>query len=261
MGIPRSEEQFIFHNTNRLLGGFESEYVPDQTDEGRLKARLAATAEMEAMAQELARDRIKNPREDLVTMLVNGVEGDNMTPEEMSAFFSLLLLAGNETTRNAIAHGMLALTQFPEQRERWQSDFDEVTPTAVEEVLRWATPVIHMRRTVTADGVRLGDLELSAGDKVVMWYYAANRDPAVFEDPLAFDVLRRPNDHQSFGAPGAHYCLGAHLARREIAVTFRELFRRLPDIEVSGPPQWLTSNFLNGIKHLPVTYRATTARD
>jgi cytochrome P450 len=255
MGVPRSQESFVFNNTNRILGAFDTEYIPDQSPQGRLKARLGAVDDLTQMATELAQDRIKHPKADLVTKLVvDGVEGENLTPGEMSAFFILLLLAGNETTRNAISHGMLALSEHPDQRALWQADFDGLAPTAVEEVVRWATPVLHMRRTVTAGGARVGDVVLEEGDRVVMWYYSANRDPAAIDDPLRFDLIRQPVLHFSFGAPGPHFCLGAHLARREITVAFRELFRQTPDLTVSGPPEWLGSNFINGIKHLPVVY-------
>jgi cytochrome P450 len=175
----------------------------------------------------------------------------------LASFFILLVAAGNETTRNAIAHGLHALSEHPDQRDLWRADFDGLAPTAVEEIVRWASPVIHFRRTVTRDGVRLGDQEFAEGDKVVLWYASANRDEAVFDDPFAFDVRRSPNDHVGFGGPGAHFCLGAHLARREITVVFRELFRQVPDIRAVGEPERLRSNFINGIKHLPVEWTPT----
>ncbi len=134
------------------------------------------------------------------------------------------------------------------------SDIDALTPTAVEEIVRWSTPVIHFRRTVTRDGVRLADHEFSEGDKVVLWYKSANRDEAVFDEPYSFDVTRSPNDHLGFGGPGPHFCLGAHLARREVSVMFRELLTRLPDLHTSAPPDRLRSNFINGVKHLPVAW-------
>jgi cytochrome P450 len=165
-----------------------------------------------------------------------------------------LVVAGNETTRNAIAHGLFAFTEHADQKTRWLGDYDALAPSAVEEIVRWATPVIHFRRTVTQDGVRLGDHEFRSGDKVVLWYNSANRDEAVFDDPSRFDIGRQPNDHVGFGGPGPHFCLGAHLARREITVMFRELFSRLPDIRAVGEPQRLLSNFINGIKHLDVTW-------
>jgi cytochrome P450 len=167
----------------------------------------------------------------------------------LASFFILLVVAGNETTRNAIAHGLWLLTDHPDQRDRWLADIDGMAPSAVEEIVRLASPVIHFRRTVTQDGVRLGDHEFSEGDRVVLWYWSANRDEAVFDDPFTFDVGRTPNEHVGFGGPGPHFCLGAHLARREISVMFRELLHRLPDIHVVGEPERLRSNFINGIKH------------
>ena len=259
MGIPRSEEQFIFDRTNIILGFLDPEYVPAQEDPmGITAALLTAGAELASLVTELGQDRVNNPRNDLTTALVTAeVDGEHLLPEELASFFILLVAAGNETTRNAIAHGMHALTEHPEQAATWRADFERVAPTAVEEIVRWASPVIHFRRTVTRDGVRLGAQEFAAGDKVVLWYCSANRDEAVFEDPFNFDVLRAPNDHLGFGGPGPHFCLGAHLARREITVTFRELFRRLPDIHSVAEPDRLRSNFINGIKHLPVEFTPT----
>jgi cytochrome P450 len=166
------------------------------------------------------------------------------------------VVAGNETTRNAISHGLLALTEHPDEKAKWAADFEGLAPTAIEEIVRWATPVIHFRRTVTQDGVRLGDQEFKEGDKVVLFYNSANRDEAVFDDPYRFDITRSPNDHLGFGGPGPHFCLGAHLARREMTVMFRELFNRLPDIHSVGPPSQLRSNFINGIKHLRAEFTA-----
>jgi cytochrome P450 len=162
--------------------------------------------------------------------------------------------AGNETTRNAISHGLKALTDFPEQRHAWFSDFDTHTRTAVEEIVRWATPVIYFRRTVTAD-TELGGQRLRAGDKIAMFYESANRDPEVYDDPHEFDVTRPVLPQQvGFGAGGPHFCLGANLARREIAVAFDEIRRRLPDLRVTGEPDYLQSNFINGIKRLPCAW-------
>jgi cytochrome P450 len=207
------------------------------------------------MVQALAEERVRNPGDDLITKLVTAdIDGESLRPDELASFFILLVVAGNETTRNAIAHGLFAFTEQPEQKSRWLADYDALAPSAVEEIVRWATPVIHFRRTVTQDGVRLGDHEFSSGDKVVLWYNSANRDEAVFDDPSRFDIGRQPNDHVGFGGPGPHFCLGAHLARREITVMFRELFSRLPDIRAVGEPQRLLSNFINGIKHLDVTW-------
>ena len=207
------------------------------------------------LVQELGDERVKNPKDDLITALMTAdVDGDQLSPAEVGSFFILLVVAGNETTRNAIAHGLHVLTENPEQKQLWMDDFDGLTNTAVEELVRWATPVIHFRRTVTQDGVRLGEHEFKEGEKVVLFYNSANRDEAVFEDPQTFDLRRSPNDHVGFGGPGPHFCLGAHLARREITVLFRELFKRMPGVHATGEPERLRSNFINGIKHLPAAW-------
>jgi methyl-branched lipid omega-hydroxylase len=256
MGIPRSEEKFVFDRTNTILGFTDAEYVPQtgniETDvQTAVAALFTAGQDLSNMVKEHGADRQRNPREDLTTALVTAeVDGEHLTPEEMGSFFILLVAAGNETTRNAIAHGLHALTENPDQADAWRSDFDALAPGAVEEIVRWASPVAHFRRTVTQDGVRLGDQEFSEGDKVVLWYLSANRDEDVFEDPFRFDIRRSPNDHLGFGGPGPHFCLGAHLARREITVMFRELLSRLPDIHSVGEPDRLRSNFINGIKHM-----------
>jgi cytochrome P450 len=169
-----------------------------------------------------------------------------------------LAVAGNETTRNAISWGMKYLTDNPDQRRIWADDFDAVAPTAVEEIVRLASPVTYMRRTLTTD-TTLGGVDMAAGDKLCMFYLAANRDEAVFEHPYRFDVRRHPNNHCGFGGPGPHFCMGAHLARREITVMFRELFDRLPDIEV-GEPELLSSSFIHGIKHMPATFTPVAPR-
>src|SRR5205085_1714383 len=169
-----------------------------------------------------------------------------LTDDELCSFFILLVVAGNETTRNSISHGMKALCDNPGERARWASDFDGLSKTAVEEIIRWASPVIHMRRTCTKDVV-VGGQQMREGDKVVLWYNSANRDEAVFADPYRFDITRTPNDHVGFGGPRPHFCLGANLARREITVMFREIFRRLPDPQTTGQPDRLVSYFINGI--------------
>jgi cytochrome P450 len=250
MGIPRSQERFIFEQTNILMGASDPEYVADQTPRGVATAVLAACEAMVELLRELAEQRIAEPRDDLITKLVAARDEENLTPQELAAFFILLVGAGNETTRNAIAHALVALTRFPEQRALWRSDADRYTRPLVEELMRWASPVLHMRRTVTRDGVRLGDQEFAKGEKVVVWYRSANQDEQYFADPTAFDLTRAPNPHIAFGGPGPHFCLGANLARLEVSVVLRELFSVLPDIRGVGEPQVLRSNFLNGIKHL-----------
>ncbi|MGD9701273.1 MAG: cytochrome P450 [Acidimicrobiia bacterium] len=258
LGIPRSQEQFIFDVTNRMLGTTDPEYVPDQSREGLRRNLESIGMELVQLVQELAEDRIKNPQDDLITRLVmENADGEKLSPQELGAFFNLLVGAGNETTRNAITHGFLALSNDSEQRATWQGDFEAHAMTAVEEIVRYASPVLYGRRTVTADGVRIGDQEFHEGDKVVMWYYSANRDESVFDRPFDFDIARDPNPHVAFGGPGPHFCLGAHLARREITAVFRELFRQVPDIRAAGEPEYLRANFIHGIKHLRCEYTPT----
>lgn len=248
MGIPASHHEFVFDRTNVILGAGDPEYVSDPTQ--IVPALLSAGAELSGLAQDFGRHRRQHPTDDLTSSLVNAeLEGERLTDSELGSFFVLLVVAGNETTRNAISHGLQVLTENPDQRAIWQQDFDAVAPTAVEEIVRWATPVIHFRRTATRDTEIRGQ-KIRAGEKVVLWYSAANRDEEVFDDPFRFDVRRAPNPHVGFGGPGPHFCLGAHLARREITVMFRELFARLPDIHATGKPQKLASFFIHGIKHL-----------
>jgi len=243
-----------------ILGFTDPEYVPDQDPNVIVGSILTAGAELAQVIQEIGEDRVRNPRPDLTTALVTAeVDGEKLSPAELASFFILLVVAGNETTRNAIAHGLDLLTKNPDQMARWQSDFNTLAPTAIEEIVRCASPVIHFRRTVTSDGARIGDHEFSEGDKVVLWYWSANRDRAVFSDPDRFDIGRKPNEHVGFGGPGPHFCLGAHLARREITVAFQELLTKLPDIRSNGEPDRLLSNFINGIKHLPATWTPTAA--
>jgi cytochrome P450 len=250
MGIPRAHEKFIFDQTNVVLGASDPEYVADQTPRGVARAVTNAGEQLAELLRELADERTREPKDDLITKLVAARDGENLTPQELASFFILLVGAGNETTRNAISHGLVALTRFAEQRALWQGDVDTHTPRAVEELVRWASPVLHMRRTATRDGVRLGDQEFAEGDKVVLWYRSANQDEKYFVDPTAFDITREPNPHVSFGSPGPHHCLGANLARLELSVAFRTLFELLPDIRAVGEPDPLRSNFLHGIKHL-----------
>jgi cytochrome P450 len=248
LGIPASDYSFVFEKTNIVLGVGDPEFGTS------LDAAFGAAHELWAYAQELGKERLDNPRDDIVTALMQAeIDGERLTAAEFGSFFVLLTSAGNETTRNAISHGMLALTDHPEQKRVWMDDFDAVAPTAIEEIVRWATPVMHFRRTAVEDAV-VGGQEVKAGDKVVLWYTSANRDADAFDDPFNFDVRRSPNEHLAFGAGGPHFCLGAHLARREIRVMFEEIFRRLPDLEISGPPDYLQSGFIHGIKRMPCAF-------
>ena len=251
MGIPESQYEFVFDRTNIILGAGDPEYVSDINEV--VPALLTAGYELAQLVQELGAERRATPTDDLTSALVNAdVEGEKLSDEELGPFFVLLVVAGNETTRNAIAHGMHLLTQNPDQKAAWQADVDGLATTAVEEIVRWATPVIHFRRTVTQDGATLGGEEFKEGDKVVLFYNSANRDEALYEDPFTFDIARDPNPHVGFGGPGPHFCLGAHLARREITVMFKELLTRTPDIAAVSEPDRLLSNFIHGIKHLDV---------
>jgi cytochrome P450 len=261
MGIPERDFDLVFSRSNVILGAGDPEYAPAGTTDPTSIAMAFMTAgqELAALVQELGAYRRDNPGDDLTSALVNAsVDGEHLTDAELASFFILLVVAGNETTRNAISHGLDLLTAWPEQRAIWAADFEGVAPTAVEEIVRLASPVVWMRRTVTVDTV-LRDTKLEAGSKLLLFYWSANRDAEVFDNPFDFDVRRTPNDHVGFGGPGPHFCLGAHLARREITVMFRELFRRMPDIAAAGEPARLRSSFINGIKHLPARWTPTAA--
>ena len=248
MGIPESDHHQIFHWTNIILGFGD----PDLTTD--FEEFMKVAIDIGAYATALAEDRRANPRDDLTTALVAAeVDGERLSSSEIASFFILLAVAGNETTRNAISHGVLALTRYPEQREIWWSDFGTHTQSAVEEIVRWASPVVYMRRTATRD-VEVGGVHIAQGDKVTMWYASANRDEQHFDNPWLFDVTRTPNHHLGFGGGGTHFCLGANLARREIAVVFDELRSRIPDIAVTEEPAMLLSSFIHGIKRLPVSW-------
>ena len=252
MGIPESQHDAVFAHSNVILGLGDPEYTPEGGDVMQLA--LQATTGLVQLVQEIAKHRRGQPGEDLLSALIQAeVEGERLDDAELGSFFVLLVVAGNETTRNAISHGMKALCDYPEQRAIWQADFEAHADTAVDEIVRWASPVLHMRRTATRD-TELAGQKIREGEKVVMWYCSGNRDEDVFDEPFRFDVRRSPNEQIGFGGPGPHYCLGAHLARREIRVMFRELFRRLPDLEITGPPDRLLSNFVHGIKHMPCAF-------
>jgi cytochrome P450 len=252
LGIPRTDTKRIFELTNTVLGVGDPEYVSSAYD------LMGAGMELFQYGLDLAEDRLANPRDDITTALMHAeIEEDGerhrLTPTELGSFFLLLVVAGNETTRNAISHGMLALTQHPRQRELWMRDFETTSTTAVEEIVRWSSPVIHFRRTASRDTV-VGGQPIREGEKAVMFYNSANRDERKFDRPFHFDVRREPNEHVGFGAGGPHFCLGANLARREIKVMFEELLHRLPDIEISGEPDMLQSAFIHGIKRMPCRF-------
>ena len=257
MGIPRSEFDTVLQATNVILGAGDPDTLGGRDP---MEATIEAGLQLTNLMNELAEKRRADPQDDLTSALVHADVGEDMlAPQEIAPFFILLAVAGNDTTRTAVSHGMDLLTRNPEQRRTWQDDLEGVTPTAVEEVVRVASPVTFMRRTATGP-TSVGDHEFAQGDKVVLFYGAANRDPRVFDHPEVFDVRRTPNDHVGFGGPGPHFCLGAHLARREVAVTFRQLLSRLPDIEAAGDPvplQPMGVPLVGGIKSLPVRFTPT----
>ena len=257
MGIPRSEFGTVLRCTNTILGAGDPEMTGSDDIVGAL---LGAGMELVALMNELAEKRRKEPTDDLTSALVHAEVGEDMlAPHELGPFFILLAVAGNDTTRTATSLGWDLLAKHPDQRAIWQDDVDGVTGTAVEEIVRMASPVVFMRRTVTHDLV-LSDQQFHEGDKLVMFYGAANRDPRAFDRPEEFDVRREPNNHVGFGGPGPHFCLGAHLARRELGIMFRHLFRRLPDLEVAGEPELLEAQgipLVGGVKRLPIRFTPT----
>jgi methyl-branched lipid omega-hydroxylase len=258
MGIGVADRGTVLYASNVIAGsgnGMSSgdpEYIPADADP--LVTLMDACQQLTLLMSDLAEVRRATPTDDLTSALVNtNIEGESLTAAEIASFFILLVVAGNATTRNAISHGLLALTEHPDQRALWQADPAGIAPTGVDEIIRWGSPVVWMRRTVGVPTVLRGE-ELLPGDKLLLFYNSANRDEGVFEDPFSFDVRRTPNPHVGFGAAGPHYCLGAHLAKQEIAVLFRQLFERLPDIACTGEPDLLRSTFINGVKHLDCTF-------
>ena len=241
MGVPQSDRHKVFDWSNRMIGAEDPEYGVSQEN------AQEASLELYAYASQLAAQRRAEPAKDLMSILIDAeVEGERLSDLELDLFFLLLSVAGNETTRNLISHGMVALLEHPDQLERVRAD-RSLLPTAVEEMLRWASPVMCFRRTAMRDG-----------DKVIFWYVSANRDETVFPDPNRFDITRTPNEHIAFGSGGPHFCLGANLARLEIRVMFDEVLNRLSDIEPAGPVSRLRSNFINGLKHVPLRFRAVS---
>jgi len=248
MGVPQEDRKLIFEWSNAMVGADDPEFAasPDEA--------MTASAQLYAYANELAKERRRDPRDDIVTKLINAeVEGEQLSELEFDMFMLLLAVAGNETTRNTTAWGMWALMQNPDQYAALCADPDARLGTAVEEILRWASPVMYFRRTATSD-TEVGGQAISEGDKVVMWHISANRDEAVFDDPFRFDITRDPNDHVAFGGGGHHFCLGANLARAELGFIFEEILERIPDMHLTGEPSILRSNFIGGIKHMPVAF-------
>ena len=255
LGVPDADRALLFEWSNRTIGGSDPEFAADPSQPGGEYEK--AVIEMAMYAHDLTDRKRAEPADDVWTALTEArVTLDDGTVAELTdlerdLFFTLLIVAGNETTRNAISLGMMAFLEHPDQ---WQRVREQGMDTvAVDEVLRHTSPVNYFRRTATAD-TRLGGESIRAGDKVTLWYPSGNRDEKVYEDPHRLDLTRTPNHHLAFGGGGAHFCLGANLARLEIEIMFEGLVRRLPDLEATGPADRLRMNLVNGIKHLPVEF-------
>jgi len=245
LGVPFEDRHKLFEWSNRMIGSRDPEYAVSQ------EMARAAAIEMFMYSGALAAKRREEPRDDIVTALLNAdIDGDRLSEMDFNLFFLLLAVAGNETTRNALSHGVDTLIDHPDQY-RMLADDPTLVPRATEEILRWASPVMYFRRNLTHD-TELRGQPIKSGDKVSLWYISANRDEEVFPEPFRFDISRSPNEHVAFGGGGAHYCLGASLAKMEINIMLEELTKRVKLVKRTGEVRRLRSNFINGIKHLPV---------
>jgi cytochrome P450 len=256
LGVPEADQELIYRLTNTFIAPSDPEYA------GTLERMLAADRAMEEYALGLGVDRRGREGDDLTSIIVNarvtGPDGTKVqvTDQEFAEFVKLLMIGGNETTRNAIAHGVVQFDRHPEERLKLVADPGRIATMAADEVVRYASPVTLMRRTATCD-TDVGGVRVREGEKVVMWYRAANFDDTWVADPYRFDVTRSPNDHVGFGAGGPHFCLGASLARLEVGAMLTTIAERLPGLEVTGPPAKLRTLSSNGIKHLPVRLGVT----
>ncbi len=250
LGIPEEDRHRVFDWSNQMIGSDDPEY--------QINAEASTDAAMQvyAFADELTASKRITPTTDILSALITAeVDGEQLDQMEIDLFFLLLIVAGNETTRNLISGAMHAFFDFPDQWQKLVAD-PTLLPNAVEEMLRFVTPVMHFRRTATMDW-NIGDQAVQEGDKVVFWHTSANRDAAIFDRADEFDITRSPNPHIAFGGGGPHFCLGANLARMEISVMFGRLLERMPDLHLNGEPQRLQSNFINGTKHLPIAFAPT----
>ena len=251
MGVPQEDRKLLFDWSNRMIGIDDPEYGTDDN--------MSAMTELYMYVNNLAQQRKTDPRDDIVTKLINSeIDGDKLSDAEFEFFMLLLTVAGNETTRNTTSWGMHALMRHPDQYKMLVEN-PELLNSAVEEVLRWASPVYHFRRTAMADTVINGQ-QIAKDDKVVMWYISANRDENIFKDPFTFDITRNDGEHVAFGGGGTHFCLGANLARAELRILFAEMLERIPDMQMTGEPDILRSNFIGGVKHMPVKFTAGKRR-
>jgi cytochrome P450 len=258
LGAPDEDTDPLIAWGDRMIGNTDPELTdvlhdsPESERYRLLPFRSPAALELFEYGHRLAAERRREPSDDLVSKLVHAeIDGERLSEREFDTMFLLLVVAGNETTRQAIAHGMLALAEHRDQWDRLREDPELVWTAGTDEILRWSSPVLHFRRTATRD-VELRGQTIRAGEKVVVWYVSANFDEEVFEDPLRFDVGRRPNAHVTFGGGGPHYCLGAHLAKLEVQVMFDMLLPRLAGLELLGPPERMRTNFTNALKRMPV---------
>jgi cytochrome P450 len=267
LGAREQDNDRLIDWGDRMIGNTDPELAdvlhdsPESDRYRLLPFRSPAALELFDYGHRLAAERRRVPTDDLVSKLVHAeIDGEQLTEREFDTMFLLLVVAGNETTRQAIAHGMLALVEHRDQWERLRSDPELLWSSGADEILRWSSPVLHFRRTATQD-VDLRGQTIRAGDKVVVWYGSANFDEEVFPEPLRFDVGRKPNPHVTFGGGGPHYCLGAHLAKLEVQVMFDLLLSRLADLELTAPPERMRTNFTNALKRMPVRITLTEGTD
>jgi cholest-4-en-3-one 26-monooxygenase len=243
MGVPQDDRKKLFDWSNQMVGDMDPEFAENDG--------MTASMELIMYGMQMAADRSKNPGDDLVTKLVQAdVEGHKLTDDEFGFFVILLAVAGNETTRNSITQGMMAFTDFPDQ---WELFKRERPATAADEIVRWATPVTSFQRTALED-TELNGVKIKKDQRVVMFYRSANFDEEVFDDPYTFNILRDPNPHVGFGGTGAHYCIGANLARMTIDLIFNAIADEMPNLTPISKPERLRSGWLNGIKHWQVDY-------
>lgn len=251
IGVPE-DQRAEMHDAANIIGGVADPEIVPEGDESFM-VLLTGMSRLQTIAREMQSDRRSQPRDDLMTALVEAqVDGELLTADEICAFFVLLAFAGNDTTRNTISHSVLAFAENPEQWDLLRSDIDTHLPSAVEEMIRWASPVTQFRRTATRE-TQIAGQPIAQGDRVVIFYSSANRDDTVFEDPWNFDITRRPNEHLGFGGGGPHFCMGAGIARTQLRALFGQLAQRVERFE-TGRPDYLTSNFVNAVKRLPCRF-------